>query len=162
MILGFSDIGPDMQSAVGVRYVIFLTDCAAHRNSFVPAVRVTYTKACWCNKMIVAFWIFQRVWSVARHIQHSSMTAANGADPRSWLEWDRHIKAANEHRLWQQAVFLTFPLGGTHRTDTLLLLLEAYEHHSSYPWSCSVRRTGTVRCVDCSVGKEGARFFTYY
>jgi len=44
MILGFTDIGPDMQSAVGAGDVIFLTDCAAYRNSFVSAVRVTHTK----------------------------------------------------------------------------------------------------------------------
>lgn len=53
MILGFTDIGPDMQSAVGAGYVIFLTDCAVYRNSFVSAVRVTHTKACRRNEMIV-------------------------------------------------------------------------------------------------------------
>jgi hypothetical protein len=46
MILGFTDIGPDMQSEVGASYVIFLTDCAAYGNSFVSTVRVTHTKTC--------------------------------------------------------------------------------------------------------------------
>ena len=63
MILGFTDIGPDMQSAVGASYVIFLTDCTAYGNSVVSTVRVTHTKTCWRNKMIVTLWIFQRVWS---------------------------------------------------------------------------------------------------
>jgi hypothetical protein len=106
--------------------------------------------------MIVNLWIFQRVWTVARHMQHSSMTAANGADRQSCLARGRHIKAAQEYQLSQQAMCLTFTLGRTYRTDTLLLLLEAYEHHSSHPWSCSVTHTGTVKPVDCSVGKEGA------
>jgi hypothetical protein len=77
--------------------------------------------------------VVSRTRSVARHIQHSSMTAANGADPRSRRERDRPIKAAQEHQLSQLALFLTFVLGRTYRTDTLLLLLEAYEHHSSHP-----------------------------
>ena len=161
MIVGFTDIGPDMQSVVGAGYVIFITDCAVYRNSFISAVRVAHTKTCWRSKMIVTLWIFQRVWTVARHIQHSSMTAANGVDPRSCLERDRPYQSGTEHQLSQQAVFLTFPLGRTYWADTLLLLLEAYDHQSSHPWSCSVRRTETVKCVFCSVGKEGARFFTY-
>jgi hypothetical protein len=41
MILGYTDIGLDMQSAGGAGYVIFLTDCAVYTSSFVSAVRVT-------------------------------------------------------------------------------------------------------------------------
>jgi hypothetical protein len=46
MIPGFTDIGPDMQSAVGAGYVILQTDSAAYINSLVSVVRVTHTKTC--------------------------------------------------------------------------------------------------------------------
>jgi len=169
MIVGCTYIGPDMQSAVGAGYVIFLTDCAAYRNSFVSAVRVTHTKTCWRNKMIVTSWIFQRVRSF-------------GGLAR-WLGTPAQLNDSNQCR--GSAIVTgkgpTYQRGTGTSAETVSSvsclcvgpkISDRQIHYCCYwklmnttavtPWSCSVRRTGTVKWFDCSVGKEGARSLTYY
>jgi hypothetical protein len=141
-----------MQSAVGASYVIFLTDCVA---SFQLS-EFTHTKTCWRNTMIVTLWIFKEYGRLADSLG----------------DW-AHPTQLNDSSQWRGPAIMsakgpTYQSGAgtsavtassvsylTYRTNTLLLLLEAYEHHSSHPWFCSVKRPGTVKCVDCSVGKEG-------